>query len=568
MSTSPLAPNVAEALIAAYGFVPNLFRLQGLLPRALEAEARLLDVIQCCEGRLSSVRKRLLLETLVNASHNEYCQALYAQGSPGLNLQDDGLVTFALKLAHHAPWFSRNDVENLVISGFDDAAILEIIATTALSQLLCTLAEGLQPELDSELGPVNLRQIDPPPRLSAGWIETRGPYIGSPPEVGDCQPLAFLREQIGFIPNLFRAQTLRPDLVDVEVQALDRILFAEDLLTHIQKENISLVMSAANLNTYSVAVHSQIMNALGVSLEECDQIVENHRTAQLSAEDKALLDEVRKLSQPPGRSQAQFDKETLRRHGFTELQIIEAILMAGLSNFLNTLQFGLGTIPDFPPRRVFTPKDLYRGEGETRPTSHVIPAPDPDAELVAAVRGGEVDRFEELVRRHSRHIFSTLAGIVGNTEDAHDAMQEVFLKAFEKLGSFESRAKFSTWLMSIAINTGTEILRRRKPSDPLDISDDGNDFRPRQVQSWTADPEQLFSAAERDELVREAILRLPQKYRVALLLRDINQLSTEDAAAALSLSVSALKARVLRGRLMLRESLSPHFTRTVEGADD
>jgi RNA polymerase sigma-70 factor (ECF subfamily) len=95
--------------------------------------------------------------------------------------------------------------------------------------------------------------------------------------------------------------------------------------------------------------------------------------------------------------------------------------------------------------------------------------------------------------------------------------------------------------------------------EAIDSSEDENDFRPRRVQRWVEDPEELLSAAERDQLVREAILHLPEKYRVALILRDINQLPTEEAAAALELSVPALKARVLRARLMLRERLAPHF---------
>ena len=139
------------------------------------------------------------------------------------------------------------------------------------------------------------------------------------------------------------------------------------------------------------------------------------------------------------------------------------------------------------------------------------------------------------------------------------------MKAFESIARFEGRSKFSTWLISIAINTGTETLRHRKHTEPMGISDDEGDFRPRQVQQWADDPEQIFTAAQRSELVRDGILRLPEKYRVALILRDISQLSSEEAAAALEIGVPALKARVLRGRLMLRERLAPHFGRDQEG---
>jgi RNA polymerase sigma-70 factor (ECF subfamily) len=102
------------------------------------------------------------------------------------------------------------------------------------------------------------------------------------------------------------------------------------------------------------------------------------------------------------------------------------------------------------------------------------------------------------------------------------------------------------------------MLRQRKPVVALDdVAEE--DFRPRQVMAWAEDPEAQFAAAQMKALVRDAVLRLPQKYRVAVLLRDINQLATEDVADALGLSVPALKARVLRGRLMLRESLAAHF---------
>jgi RNA polymerase sigma-70 factor (ECF subfamily) len=434
--------------------------------------------------------------------------------------------------------------------------------------MLCTLAEGLQPKLDSEPVQPVTSEIHALPVFPENWVQTPGPYLTSPSEAADFQPYALLREQIGFVPNLFRAQMLRPDLVEAEVQALDQILFPEDLLSRIQKESILLSISAANLNTCCVAVHSQILSALGVPLEECDQIVEDHRTASISLEDKALLEEGRKLSRCRIRTGNQFDPEILRRHGFTDSHIVEATVMVGLTNFLNTLQVGLGTVPDFPPRRLFTPKDLYPASREARPTVDAGPVVDPDAELVVRVQGGDVDGFEELVRRHSRRVFSTLEGIVGNRDDARDAMQDVFLKAFEKIGQFQGRSRFSTWLLSIAINTGTEILRQRKPLEPLESTDEDDDFRPRQVQSWADDPEELFSAAQRSELVREGILRLPEKYRVALILRDINQLSSEEAATALELSVPALKARVLRGRLMLRESLAPHFIRTGKDPAD
>ena len=188
-------------------------------------------------------------------------------------------------------------------------------------------------------------------------------------------------------------------------------------------------------------------------------------------------------------------------------------------------------------------------------------------EQVVQVQSGNSEAFEDLVRRHTSRIFRTLYGLLGNPDEARDATQDTFLKAFQHIDRFEARSKFSTWLTSIAVNTGTEMLRRRRPLESLDVDEDDTSFRPRQIQSWIDDPEQAFVKSQTNELVRVGVLRLPEKYRIALLLRDINQLSTEDTAAALGLSVPATKARILRGRLMLRESLAPHFSKSRGGRD-
>jgi len=361
---------------------------------------------------------------------------------------------------------------------------------------------------------------------------------------------------------------LRPDVVDAESQALAQILIPEDLLSRIVKEHIVLVISAANLNTYCVAVQSQILATLGAPLEDSDQIVEDHRCAATSPAEVALLDEVRKLASWSAESEGRFETARLRAHGFSEPQILEAIAMAAVANFLNTVQAGLGAVPDFPPRRVFTRKDLYPSASPSRLTFDATPPDDPDAAAVARVQGGDTDAFEELVRRHSRRVFGTLAGLLGNLDDARDLTQDVFLRAFENIGRFQGRSKFSTWLTSIAINTGTELLRQRKPSESLDQGEEGDEFRPRQIQSWADDPEQVLAASQRSQLVREGVLRLPEKYRVVVLLRDLNQLSTEEAATALGLSIPAVKARLLRGRLMLRESLAPHFISVEKRSPD
>jgi RNA polymerase sigma-70 factor, ECF subfamily len=557
----------SRELTDSYGFVPNLFRVQDCLPQAVAVEAQLIAAIVLTGGKLTRQQKEGLLHAVAGSRQSDYCLALYAQTPLGDDRESLALLNFALKLACSGHWISAKDVEVLARAGFDDQAILEAVATTALGQMLCILADALQPPHDLERPQSASVKLEKPAETGE-WEQPAGPYLKSqlqPPS--DFEPFSVLRDQLGFIPGLFRAQMLRPDLVAAEVRFLDQILLSEDLLSRVQKEKILLVVSAWNLNTYGVALQRQILDGLGVAVEESDEIVNDLGSASIAPAEKALLDEVRKLNcTNPGKDD-RFRAEALEGHGFTKPQIVEAIVVAALANFLNTLQFGLGVVPDFPPARFFTPKDLYLGAAKVRLTSEGVSVPDPDAEVVKQVQGGNVDVFEELVRRHSRRVFGTLGGLLGNLDDARDATQDVFLKAFENIPSFEGRAKFSTWLISIAINTGTEMLRQRKPSEPLEEVDDDEDFRPRQIQRWADDPEQICSTAQRNELVRDGILQLPEKYRIALILRDINQLSTEEAAAALDLSVPALKARVLRGRLMLRERLARHFTRDRERND-
>jgi RNA polymerase sigma-70 factor (ECF subfamily) len=555
-------------LVAAHGFVPNLFRAQSELPRVIEAEERLIDAVVVRENVLSRPQKENLLHGVASVLGNDYCQTLYGRSLRAVSQKETALLKFAYKLARHAPWSSGKDVQDLGDTGFEDAAILESIVTIALGRFLCTLADALHPDLDPGLA---LPASSEPLRFSesSDWVETPGPYLQQgtrPPE--DFPPYAFFREQYGFIPNLFRVQTLWPDVLEAEAQALEKVLLPEDHLSRTQKESILLVISAANLSTYWVSLQGQMLSALGVSPEESDQLVGDHHGAAIKAADIALLDEVRKLACPPAPSAVGFEWDALRASGFSEAQIVEAVAMSALANFLNTLQAGLGPVCDFSPRRVFTPKDLYRFSGQARPTSDGAFPDDPDADVVARVQNGDVDAFEDLVRRHTRRVMATLTGIVGNMDDARDATQEVFLKAFEHIDRFQRRSKFSTWLISIAINTGTEFLRQRKPCDPLENFEDEEGFRPRQLQSWADNPEQQVAAAQRSNLVREGVLRLPEKYRVAVLLRDISQLSTEESAAALGLSVPALKARLLRGRLMLRESLAPHFIHAENRSPD
>lgn len=394
--------------------------------------------------------------------------------------------------------------------------------------------------------------------------------MGFLPEIDDApanEQLSTLKRNFGLIPKVFRGQLLRPDLVGSEVQFLDLLLFKSGALTRLQKEFILLSVSAENNNSYFPALHSRTLQFLGVRPEQSQQVTIDHRNANLSEAEVVLIDFARKLASQP-HSFSNTDIELLRRSSFSDEQILEAVLMVGLTQFLNTVQFGCGTEPDFKPSVTFPLKEVNPPAGSERPileqplTDESVPD-DPDLEIVHRVKDGDTNAFEELVRRHGRRVYRSLIGILGNAEEAEDALQDSFLKAFQHLPEFEGRARFSTWLVRIAINTGVQRLRGRKDFDTLD--DESDDFKPRRIQAWDENPEDLYSRHELKVLVEREVMKLPAKYRVALILRDLEELSTEQAANALGLSVPGLKARVLRGRLMLRESMVSYFAKASAG---
>jgi RNA polymerase sigma-70 factor, ECF subfamily len=578
-----------------YGFIPKLLRAQTLLPRVIEAQVKLESTVLLKERALSRVQKEQILLTVAAAHRNTYCVTAHSMilrslGTPesrlvqllsdyhhaGLSAADIALLDFTLKLSHYAPWVNSEDIEGLRRCGFDEESILEAVLVTALTCFLCTLSVGLGPEPDFEPRKLPSTTTLPPGAASENLVPhdphtsgPKGPYVRtvylSPKTFA---PFAFFQKSHGFIPNFFRAQTLRPDVVEAEADAVGSILVPEDVLSRVQKECILLVVSAANLNSYCVAVHCNMLRGLGVSPEEGDQIAVDHHQSHVSEADKALLDFALKLGVRPTEL-CREDIDRLRGLGFTEEQILECVAVTALNNFSNTVQMGLGVVPDFEPRPVFRSKKMNHfplaarlmtdASAFSRPPTG---GEDPDARLVANVQSGGLEAFEDLVRRHSRRVYRTLVGILGASTDAQDAMQDAFLKAFEHISEFQGRSKFSTWLLTIARNTALQRLREQENVESLD--EDGRvreeEFHPRQVSAWQDDPEELYSKAERRELVEKGVMRLPAKYRVVVMLHDIEELSTEEAAQSLGLSVPALKARLFRGRLMLREWLSAYFT--------
>lgn len=181
--------------------------------------------------------------------------------------------------------------------------------------------------------------------------------------------------------------------------------------------------------------------------------------------------------------------------------------------------------------------------------------------LVSAAKAGDTAAFEELVNRYERKIFRLAQNITGNREDAEDAMQDAFLKSYLHLGEFQGDSRFYTWLVRIAVNEALMRLRKRRPNqvsldEPVQTEDD---VMPREYEDWGPSPEQRYAQTELQQILNDAVQKLEPAFRVVFALRDIEELSTEETAALLGLSVPAVKSRLLRARLKLRQRLSRYF---------
>ncbi len=202
-------------------------------------------------------------------------------------------------------------------------------------------------------------------------------------------------------------------------------------------------------------------------------------------------------------------------------------------------------------------------------TAPTTPEETADAVLVERLRAGENAAYEELVRAHAGRMLATARRILSNEEDAQDAVQEAFLSAFRKIDTFQGQAKLGTWLHRIGINAALMKLRSLRRRSEREIDDrlpqfmDGGHFvaMPRR---WSEGADAPAVRAEVRAAVREGIESLPENYRIALLLRDIEGLENAELAEHLGVSVNAAKIRVHRARLALREVLDPHLAEGPE----
>jgi RNA polymerase sigma-70 factor (ECF subfamily) len=189
--------------------------------------------------------------------------------------------------------------------------------------------------------------------------------------------------------------------------------------------------------------------------------------------------------------------------------------------------------------------------------------------LVAQAREGDLQAFTNLVQRYDGKIFRLAMHVTQNREDAEDVLQETFMKAYEHLDQFKGDSKFYTWIVRIAVNQALMKLRRRRTDKTVSMDetiDTGEDTVVREIAAWDENPEQRFSRDEIGKIMDGAIDSLEPIYRSVFVLRDVEDLSTEETAEALGLSVPAVKSRLLRARLQLREKLTRFFKRKGDDA--
>jgi RNA polymerase sigma-70 factor (ECF subfamily) len=186
-----------------------------------------------------------------------------------------------------------------------------------------------------------------------------------------------------------------------------------------------------------------------------------------------------------------------------------------------------------------------------------------ESSLIARVLAGETELFHELIRPYERLVYVTIFAILKNEVEAEDGAQETMISAFRNLGSFRGEAKFSTWLVTIAMNEARKRLRKAKAAaeDSLDepAGDAEGDFTPTVLTDWREIPLEALERKELKEKLQEAVRRLPEKYREVFVLRDIEELNQEETAAALGMNVTLVKVRLHRARMMLQNLLVPYL---------
>jgi RNA polymerase sigma-70 factor (ECF subfamily) len=185
-----------------------------------------------------------------------------------------------------------------------------------------------------------------------------------------------------------------------------------------------------------------------------------------------------------------------------------------------------------------------------------------DLTLVHATKRGDVAAFDKLVKRYHRTLLRIAQSVTHNREEAEDAVQEAFFKAYQKLDQFQEKAKFSNWMIRIVLNEGLMKLRKQRSAreEPLDSNLPGDSYvLPRDQADWFPNPQEFYRGVEFRKILVKCLGSLQPRLRVVFVLRDIEELSIGETCEALSLSAVAVKSRLFRARLQLRERLTGYF---------
>jgi len=187
---------------------------------------------------------------------------------------------------------------------------------------------------------------------------------------------------------------------------------------------------------------------------------------------------------------------------------------------------------------------------------------------LAALQSGSREEFSRLVEAYQANIYRLALKMLDNPQDAEDVLQETFLKAYRNLKNFDGRSKLSTWLFRIATNEALMLLRRQRPgvfSIDEPVAGEDSEQEPLQIVDWCCLPEKELLSSESRLHLDAAVQRLPHTLRVVFLLRDIEDLSTQETAQALGLSETAVKTRLSRARMRLREDLTAYYGNRLAG---
>lgn len=178
-----------------------------------------------------------------------------------------------------------------------------------------------------------------------------------------------------------------------------------------------------------------------------------------------------------------------------------------------------------------------------------------DEEVVERVKAGDITLYEIIMRRYNQRLYRVARAVLRDDAEAEDVMQDTYVRAYEHLHQFAGKAPFATWLTRIAVNESLARLKHRKRNDQLDERD-GNGESSMNLTGSAPDPEFAALAGEVGQLLEAALLRLPEQYRTVVMLRDVEEMSTSEAAAALELTEENVKVRLHRGRMMIRSWLT------------